>query len=739
MASERRVPHLTKGGAFGIQFGVPGVETWDSTRAWLSGADTDDSQVGMNNVFERSSPIATAIEIIAQDSASIPWELYPKGEGPKSDKPVNHEIESVWNEPNEFMIGGQLWIGTYVCRKLWGEAWWYYPDLILSDTRKDSTDPVIARLSKRLGREGGIELLDPRKVQIKIDTGEPLYFLRTAKGDLPLQRERLTLFKNYNPSNPLRGLSEITQVLIEAIGDRAAATWNARFFNEQNGIPSGMLQPGANQTVTTEQRLEILRLWNQKHGTKRTVGFLPGGWTWHDLGITRKDMDFPDLRGRARELILSRLGVPPFLAGVLEKADYANSKKQESLYWRSTISRFLNSIKDTLNHDFLPKLGIQLEAWPKMEVVRGLIEDMEAMSVIADRLWRMGIPFEQINDRLDLGFNPDEIPNSDVSFLPFSVVPSDQLMVEGASIYADSPDELDAKLNDDDEPPPEDTDKPKKKPPALPPKKALLPEQSPREARRRRLLWRQIQSQKIDLEIRMNKTVRKWMNDLKVEALDNLSGTKGWLVRHGMEPVVKADSFYLLDIGAAKVKIRKLTRPIYEQAVKRAGESIITEIGLAVDFDMAAPEVIRLIDDLASRVVRITDTIGNDLAATLREGLDAKETIEQLRDRVSGVMGASLGRSLSIARTEIGMAFTGARFESMKSHGIKQHMWLSARDTDVRDQHKPKNQGGVDGEIVAIGAPFTNGLRYPLDPAGKPEEIVNCRCIAVAVVGSASS
>jgi uncharacterized protein with gpF-like domain len=54
--------------------------------------------------------------------------------------------------------------------------------------------------------------------------------------------------------------------------------------------------------------------------------------------------------------------------------------------------------------------------------------------------------------------------------------------------------------------------------------------------------------------------------------------------------------------------------------------------------------------------------------------------------------------------------------------------WLTARDDRVRDSHQE-----LDGEVAAVGDRFSNGLLYPLDPAGPPEEIVNCRCVALPV------
>ena len=65
----------------------------------------------------------------------------------------------------------------------------------------------------------------------------------------------------------------------------------------------------------------------------------------------------------------------------------------------------------------------------------------------------------------------------------------------------------------------------------------------------------------------------------------------------------------------------------------------------------------------------------------------------------------------------------------MKEAGVAQHEWLTNRDDNVRPSHV-----SLDGEVRIIGTPFSNGLMYPLDPAGSAQETVNCRCVTVAAL-----
>ena len=55
--------------------------------------------------------------------------------------------------------------------------------------------------------------------------------------------------------------------------------------------------------------------------------------------------------------------------------------------------------------------------------------------------------------------------------------------------------------------------------------------------------------------------------------------------------------------------------------------------------------------------------------------------------------------------------------------------WISTNDSRTRHSHAV-----LDGETRPIDTPFSNGLMYPGDPNGKPEEVWNCRCALAAVV-----
>ncbi len=139
------------------------------------------------------------------------------------------------------------------------------------------------------------------------------------------------------------------------------------------------------------------------------------------------------------------------------------------------------------------------------------------------------------------------------------------------------------------------------------------------------------------------------------------------------------------------------------------------------------------------------DAIDSTIKQSLTDNLTPPETAKKIKEAVHAVYEVRMGRpveahgdfdlggmssSMTIARTEMGTIASMARFDMFKSEGIKRIEWVTAKDDKVRDSHN-----SVDGEVIDIMARFGNGLRFPRDPDGPPEEIINCRCAYIAVIG----
>jgi phage portal protein BeeE len=704
-AFQRTARRIAKG-LFGVSFGTPGRESWNDAQDWIRGLF--ENRAGkLTKPYVEHATFSRCIEVIARDAAAVEWEMYPRDlTDPSDEDPIEDSpVLDLWRNPNQYMLGNQLWIGSYLSKLIWGEWIWYYPDMVAMRPGA----PVSAQRAAMTGGGDRIALLCPANVEVKQRSNGSLRWVLMRDGaEEELDERRLTISRRWNPYNPLRGLPLAASIAIELQSDHDAAGWNARFFGEQNGIPSGLLIPGQGTSLDRDQRKEIQRTWNQRHaGTKRSIAILPGGWTFTDLGVTQKDMSFLELRGMARDTILARTGVPPLIAGFLDTTIRYNAREQKDIYWNSTIYNFLIEEQSVINEDFLVKLNVSERAWPKWESVRAMLDDMETKSNIARTFFEMGVPFREINERLELGFDPDKHPSPDVGFLSAGLVTAESVENPIAPVAPPMPP---AGVNDT---------------------ASRLMLAMGDEETRRAMVWRAVIGRARDLEVRFERMVRKHFHDIAKEALAVFD-------RAREQSVTRDGRFFVFDLDEAKRKLRRLAEPIYRAIAERGGESVMAELGVGISFNVDDPIMRAKLAILTGQIVKVDETVERHLRASILEGIDSGETVEELRDRIANTLQISLGRARTIARTETGKAFNVSRNEGMKQAGIKRQEWVSSRDPDVRDSHiKPASEGGVDGQTVFIGEPFSNGLLFPQDPAGPAEEVINCRCVAVPVPGNA--
>jgi hypothetical protein len=88
-------------------------------------------------------------------------------------------------------------------------------------------------------------------------------------------------------------------------------------------------------------------------------------------------------------------------------------------------------------------------------------------------------------------------------------------------------------------------------------------------------------------------------------------------------------------------------------------------------------------------------------------------------------------RGQTIAVTETNAATSAGRMEAMQQlverEGLRpeqvRKVWATASDERVRASHM-----ALHGDSVGLNEAFGNGLQYPGDLSGPPEEVINCRC-----------
>lgn len=116
--------------------------------------------------------------------------------------------------------------------------------------------------------------------------------------------------------------------------------------------------------------------------------------------------------------------------------------------------------------------------------------------------------------------------------------------------------------------------------------------------------------------------------------------------------------------------------------------------------------------------------------AEVTQGILQGESIPNISKRLSNVLDMNKTSAIRNARTTVTSAENKGRVDMMhdaaKKGVIMKKGWSAASDDRTRSSH-----AALDGEFVEMDDPFSNGLMYPGDPGGEPEEVYNCRCSLV--------
>ena len=178
--------------------------------------------------------------------------------------------------------------------------------------------------------------------------------------------------------------------------------------------------------------------------------------------------------------------------------------------------------------------------------------------------------------------------------------------------------------------------------------------------------------------------------------------------------------------------------PLLQETMRRYGVDWLaqTELGGALDLRNFRAE--RILGANANRIRGITSRQWQGLREAMVGGLEVGTSEAQMADIVRGYfVEQRKGHAATIARTEVVGAVNGASEEMArlaKEAGVPTLLeWLATPDERVRETHWAANGQRINpGETAFnVGA---SSLRFPGDPNGAAEEVINCRCTTMPIV-----
>lgn len=661
--------------------GKPVFKDWSTEKAIAEG-------------FKSSTWVYACVTAIAKAASSVPWYVY--NIDVKGDYKLipNHPLELLINRPNPFSSRKHLMELMTAHLYLGGDSYF---------TKARAGNGIVAELWN----------LPPDKtaaVQSQTDFLSH-YEFRIGKGR-PIRIERKDMMHNMflDPSNPYKGLAPLQAASRIVDSDVEAIKWNITAM-QNRAVTDGIFT--FEQALTKSQWEEARTQVREQHqGSKNAHSpwVLGGNAKWQQMSLSPVEMDFILSRKMTREEICAIFRVPPPIVGIY---DYANYKVETArkIFWLDTVVPYLSDVRDCFNSQLTPDFGRNLYLDYDLSNVEALQENFSDKMANAKSLWQMGVPFNVINQRLDLGL--DDVEGGDVGYLPTGVMPTD-LLGEGLT---PSP-----MANPPKAKPPKVDEKPSVI--SVPQMKMAIKGVNLKSEEQKDYYWKSFENQRNLWYLRIaRKGVAIFTEQGNVIAEAFLDGdTQG--IQKAFEDGKDEWNGFLRSAWTSLTE--EFGKRVFD-SLKSMGPSETKEE--QVEFDPFKEEIMSYISEItASKVINITDTSRNkimQLIYTMRNdsGYTADDIARAIKKEFEDF---SRYRAWMIARTEVVGASNHGSFQGAKQSGVVlKKEWITSLDDRVRERHKEMH-----GKIVGLEDKFGNDLTFPGEYiADAPSDTINCRCV----------
>ena len=527
---------------------------------------------------------------------------------------------------------------------------------------------------------------------------------------IPILPEEVVHIKLWSPYDEILGQRPLEVGGISVRSDYKAAVYNEKFF-DNGATPGGILH--TERKVGEKLSKRIKEQFEGRHKSfKRAerLAVLTHGLKYQQTGLSQTEMGFTGLRGKSREIIMQIFGMKNVIISVTETVNHATAKQQREEWWQDTNLPIMRLVSAGLNYSpiFLNTPYVAMWDVSSVDAIHQGYSDK--VKTAAD-LFKMGFSSNEINSKLELGF--DNIPVRNSHFVPVGM------------INLDEPD-----INDNG-------NGKRIEGQVVEPRQIPYEEKKPQWERRAEVIWRGVNSSAIPIEKALEKKTIKVFYEIRKKFLRALSGDPYDQESNSAKSRTPEELLQWIDTVNRELEkdiIQNAASAAHKNALIAGANSIIDEIGLGMDLDLNDPMVIEHLQARAMKVRNVVDTAYNRIKRSVVRGVNQGESVDQIAERIRKVSNVNQARSKDIARTETFSSVNFGRWYQIGVSGFTQKQWFTAEDEKVRETH-----GEMHGEIINVGEVWVVGmanLRHPGDYAGPPEEVINCRCIEVVVPGS---
>lgn len=715
----------------------------------------------VSDPYSQSEWVYIGIRAITNAITKVPlYALRGKDENPER---VGGDWQRFFDSPNEILTRSEFWAATiaYLYTRR-GAAWWLRGKN--GELQKNEIPfeawPFPAELAVAC---------DAQERDIASITQHPeKYRLTVGDRQRYVDAREIVRFRFFNPSSPLNGFLVLDPIAAMVSFGYQSEQFGAAFFANNCDLGGWVKVPGA---MTDAQIKELRKGFEDRHKgavNAGKLGIFANGSEFVANPRSQKDMEYIEGMKYARDAVLATLGVPKAIVGVTDDLNYATHVGQERVFYQNTVFPLMSNFEDVMYSQITKPIDENI--WPgfDLETISVLSSDLGEKIAQATQLVNLGYTVDQANARTgmkmpkapaviaendpllaalakqtpdaatpaataapvaavqDTAFNGAQVTSlvdvvSKVSEKTMPAEAAKQIILAGfPTVTEDQASKMVESAAAFDPP----AEEPRFSVPYFKRGPVTITD-------RIGYVDEYIRSVVIPSERKLNAAMRRYLAALGLDQRKRLADwmKKNKLTGESLATFTKEDvDAILFQRERWDAALRASGSPSIEATIKGALKATADEVGGAF-LPMSNPRVSELFGETVGILVKeVNDTTREKIRGHLLASTAKGETIQQAQMRLAPWVNENPARALLIARTETGMASSGARYVGLQEAEIEKHEWVTAGSGDIRETHEKAG-----GEVVEIGKRFSNGLLHPHEIGADPSEVCNCRCEALAV------
>lgn len=336
-------------------------------------------------LYRSQANLRTVVSFRARNVAQLGLQMFRRESDTDRVRVGDDPLIQLLHNPNPEMTGFEL-INTLVSDfDLYGRAFW----MVIEDVDRDSGWRIRPIPPSWVVAQKGGDVFAPGTWVIDPGNG-----LRTE-----VPAEQMLVFSGWDPEDPAAGLSPV-DALKDVLAEQIEAWGYRRQLWKRGGrIGSYLWRPKDAPAWGDASREQFQNDWKEFQAKGARAGSTPvleDGMEMRRVGFNAREEEWAEVAKLSLATVAAVYHVNPVMVGLLENANFANTREFRKMLYSDTLGPLLAMIQDRINAFLVPRIATTPDVYVEFNIGAKLAGSFEEQAAILST--SVGAPWMSVNE-----------------------------------------------------------------------------------------------------------------------------------------------------------------------------------------------------------------------------------------------------------------------------------------------------------------------------------------------------